>query len=63
MKDTNFDKGMDWEGLAEKIKNSGIRNKTIVAVMPQHPPMRLLSGFTEGIHPTKEYFHILKESD
>lgn len=42
----------DWDSL--KDKNHGIRNKTMLAVMPQFPLMRLMTGMTEGIEPLKD---------
>ena len=40
---------LDWEGVKEKIKKIGIKNKTMIAVMPQKPPIRLMTGYSEGI--------------
>jgi hypothetical protein len=56
MKDNNSNKDMDWKNLSIKLKSKqrlSIHTK-IITVMPQHPPERLLSSFTEGIYPSKE---------
>lgn len=59
MEDNNVDKNMDWEKLSIKLKSKmrhKLTHKTIVAVMPMHPPVRIMTGFTEGIYPTTEVF-------
>lgn len=39
----------DWDALLESLGTQ--RPRTLLAVMPKHPPLRLLSGLSEGIHP------------
>jgi hypothetical protein len=42
----------DWESLKDKTK--GLRNKTMLAVLPEFPPIRLMTGETEGIEPIRD---------
>lgn len=59
MEDNKFDKEMDWKNLSIKLKSKmrhKLTNKTIVAVMPTHPPARIMTSFAEGIYPTREMF-------
>jgi hypothetical protein len=63
MKDNDFDKHIDWTSLNEKFKEHMPRNKTLIAVMPQHPPIRLLSNLTEGIYPPREMFFFKKNKN
>lgn len=39
----------DWEIL--KAKSKGLRNKTMIAVMPKDPPITIMSGEAQGIYP------------
>lgn len=61
MKDDNFDKNIDWESLAEKMKDIRIKHSKVMAVMPSHPPIRILSNMAEGIYPIKEMFEFSKK--
>jgi hypothetical protein len=44
--------GFDWDRLkAELEAEGGIRHKFLVAEMPRHPPIRLMTGVSESIEP------------
>jgi hypothetical protein len=61
MKDNDFDKHIDWAKLNEKIKGNMPKHTTLVAVMPQHPPIRIMSNLIEGVYPLKEMFLFPKD--
>lgn len=42
----------DWDALAKKLReDQSIRPTTLVAEMPAHPPIRLMTGVCESIPP------------
>lgn len=43
----------DWNALGEELKKVMINNVMMLAEMPQGPPIRLITGTTEGIHPVR----------
>lgn len=48
---------LDWEQLKQSLENYGIkRNTTIWVEMPTSPPMRIMDGNTNGIHPMPRDF-------
>jgi ribonucleoside-diphosphate reductase alpha chain len=48
---------MDWAGLREKIKTTGIRNATVMAIMPAETSAQI-SNATNGIEPPRSYVSI-----
>ena len=48
---------MDWAGLREKIKRTGIRNATVMAIMPAETSAQI-SNATNGIEPPRSYVSI-----
>ena len=51
----------DWEGLRAKIEAAGLpQHKTMVATMPQHAPIRPMTGVINGIYPNRT-FPLLKD--
>lgn len=50
----------DWEGLRDKLANmGGMRNKSILAVMPKYPPPTIMTGTSPGIEPVREMCFVL----
>ena len=43
---------MDWDGLREQLKNTGIRNSTVMAVMPAETSAQI-SNATNGVEPPR----------
>jgi ribonucleotide reductase alpha subunit len=52
---------VNWEKLREEIEQFGIKNTRVVAVMPLHPPARLMTVVTDGIEPCRDMY--LERSD
>lgn len=44
----------DWEQLKREMQASGVRHTSMVAVMPQHEPIRPMSNVCPGIYPYVE---------
>ena len=44
---------MNWEALREAIKNEEFKFSSMVAVMPRHPPARIMTAHTDGIEPLR----------
>ena len=48
---------MDWKGLREQLKETGIRNSTLMALMPSETSAQI-SNSTNGIEPPRSYVSI-----
>ncbi len=48
---------MDWKGLRKKLKETGIRNSTLMALMPAETSAQI-SNSTNGIEPPRSYISI-----
>ena len=48
---------MDWEGLREKLKDTGIRNSTLMALMPAETSAQI-SNSTNGIEPPRSFVSV-----
>ena len=48
---------MDWKGLREQLKYSGIRNSTLMALMPAETSAQI-SNSTNGIEPPRSYVSV-----
>lgn len=49
-----------WDDLQEKILSSGMKFSSMLAVMPERDPPRMVTGHTEGIYPVRHHVHIKK---
>lgn len=56
----NLDTTLDWDGLAEKVKSSGIRNGNIMAIAPT-ATISNICGTSQSIEPT--YMHLYVKSN
>jgi ribonucleoside-diphosphate reductase alpha chain len=52
----------DWESLREDLKNYGIRNSTLMALMPSETSSQI-SNATNGIEPPRSYVSIKQSKD
>ena len=48
---------MDWEGLREQLKETGIRNSTLMALMPSETSAQIANA-TNGIEPPRAYISV-----
>lgn len=54
---------IDWDKVRAEIEKSGLTSSTrMLAVMPQHDPVRVLTSTCDGIYPIRE-FHSTKGSN
>ena len=53
---------MDWKGLSKKLKESGIRNSTLMALMPSETSSQI-SNATNGIEPPRALVSIKQSKD
>ena len=53
---------VDWAGLREQLKNTGIRNSTLMALMPAETSAQI-SNSTNGIEPPRSYVSIKQSKD
>ena len=53
---------MDWAGLREQLKETGIRNSTLMALMPAETSAQI-SNSTNGIEPPRSYVSIKQSKD
>lgn len=45
---------LDWSMLSKELAlHGGVRNRVLVAEMPMHPPIRLMSSISDGIYPVR----------
>lgn len=52
----------DWEGLRADIKNTGLRNSTLTALMPSETSSQI-SNATNGIEPPRGYISVKQSKD
>ncbi len=53
---------LDWEGLRQEIKTSGLRNSTLTALMPSETSSQI-SNATNGIEPPRGYVSVKASKD
>lgn len=53
---------MDWEGLRAQLKETGIRNSTLMALMPAETSAQIANA-TNGIEPPRAYVSIKQSKD
>ncbi len=53
---------VNWQGLRELLKNTGIRNSTLMALMPAETSAQI-SNSTNGIEPPRSYVSIKQSKD
>jgi len=53
---------VDWAGLREQIKTTGIRNSTLMALMPSESSSQIINA-TNGIEPPRNFVSIKKSKD
>ena len=53
---------MDWEGLRAQLKETGIRNSTLMALMPSETSSQI-SNATNGIEPPRSYVSVKQSKD
>ena len=53
---------MDWKGLRKQLKETGIRNSTLMALMPAETSAQI-SNSTNGIEPPRSYVSIKQSKD
>lgn len=53
---------LDWQGLKDEIEKFGIRNSTVLALMPSETSS-IISNSTNGIEPPREYLTIKSSSN
>ena len=53
---------VDWAGLREQLKSTGIRNSTLMALMPAETSAQI-SNSTNGIEPPRSYVSIKQSKD
>jgi ribonucleoside-diphosphate reductase alpha chain len=53
---------VDWSGLREQLKRTGIRNSTLMALMPAETSAQI-SNATNGIEPPRSYVSIKQSKD
>ena len=53
---------LDWEGLRQDIKQSGLRNSTLTALMPSETSSQI-SNATNGIEPPRGYISVKQSKD
>lgn len=53
---------MDWKGLRKQLKETGIRNSTLMALMPAETSAQI-SNSTNGVEPPRSYISIKQSKD
>lgn len=53
---------MDWKGLREQLKQHGIRNSTLMALMPAETSAQI-SNSTNGVEPPRSYVSVKQSKD
>jgi len=53
---------MDWEGLRKQLKQTGIRNSTLMALMPSETSAQI-SNSTNGIEPPRAFVSVKQSKD
>jgi len=53
---------MDWKGLRKQLKETGIRNSTVMALMPAETSAQIANA-TNGIEPPRSYVSIKQSKD
>ena len=53
---------MDWDSLREQLRNTGIRNSTLMALMPSETSAQI-SNSTNGIEPPRSFVSIKQSKD
>jgi ribonucleoside-diphosphate reductase alpha chain len=53
---------MDWDGLRSQLKETGIRNSTLMALMPAETSAQI-SNSTNGIEPPRSYVSVKQSKD
>ena len=53
---------VDWDGLREQLKQTGIRNSTLMALMPAETSAQI-SNATNGVEPPRSYVSIKQSKD
>jgi ribonucleoside-diphosphate reductase alpha chain len=53
---------MDWEGLRKQLKQSGIRNSTLMALMPSETSAQI-SNSTNGVEPPRAFVSVKQSKD
>jgi ribonucleoside-diphosphate reductase alpha chain len=53
---------VDWEGLRQQLKRTGIRNSTLMALMPAETSAQI-SNSTNGVEPPRSYVSIKQSKD
>jgi len=56
------DYNMDWNGLRAQLKETGIRNSTLMALMPSETSSQI-SNATNGIEPPRSYVSVKQSKD
>ena len=55
--DVNMEQRLDWQGLREHIKNSGMRNSNVLAIAPT-ATIANISGVSQSIEPTYQNLYV-----
>ena len=55
--DVNMEQRLDWQGLRELIKNSGMRNSNVLAIAPT-ATIANISGVSQSIEPTYQNLYV-----
>ena len=55
--DVNMEQHLDWQGLREHIKNSGMRNSNVLAIAPT-ATIANISGVSQSIEPTYQNLYV-----
>jgi len=55
--DVNMEQHLDWQGLRERIKNSGMRNSNVLAIAPT-ATIANISGVSQSIEPTYQNLYV-----
>ena len=55
--DVNMEQRLDWQGLRERIKNSGMRNSNVLAIAPT-ATIANISGVSQSIEPTYQNLYV-----
>ena len=53
---------LDWEGLREDLRNNGIRNSTVMALMPSETSAQIANA-TNGIEPPRSFVSVKQSKD
>ena len=55
--DVNMEQRLDWQGLRERIRNSGMRNSNVLAIAPT-ATIANISGVSQSIEPTYQNLYV-----